>query len=343
MEKLHFASDYMDGAHPRVLEALVWTNGQKTPGYGTDDYSDLARDRIREACGCPEAEIHFLVGGTQANAVCLGALLAPYEGVLAAETGHVSQHEAGAIEFTGHEVLTLPGHDGKIDPAEAEAFCAAFFADENHDHMVFPGAVYVSQPTESGTLYSLAELEALREVCDRYGMRLYLDGARLAYALGCPECDVTLPDLGRLCDVFYIGGTKCGALFGEAVVVPKAGLIPHFFTIIKQRGALPAKGRILGLQFLALFSEGLYEEIGRTAVRAADRLRAALSAKGYELCYGSPTNQIFVRLPDERLRELAKQVEYSFWEKSGEDHTVIRLAVGWSTTEDDVRELEALL
>ncbi len=343
MAKLHFASDYMDGAHPKVLEGLVLTNEDRTPGYGTDDYTALAKERIRDACECPEAEVYFLVGGTQTNAVCLAGLLAPYEGVIAADTGHVSMHEAGAVEFTGHEVLTLPGHDGKLDPAEVDSYCASFFADENHDHMVFPGAVYVSQPTESGTVYSLSELEKFRTVCDRFGMRLYLDGARLAYALACEACDVTLPDIARLCDVFYIGGTKCGALFGEAVVVPKPGTIPHFFTIIKQRGALLAKGRVLGLQFLVLFTNGLYQELGKDAMRMADLLRGVLTEKGYELCYGSPTNQIFVRLPDERLEELSKYVEYSFWEKTDPDHTVIRLATGWSTKEAEVRFLEGLL
>lgn len=247
-EHLFFACDYMEGAHPAIMQRLMGTNLVKTAGYGLDEYCDGAKEKIRSACGAPDAEVHFLVGGTQTNATVIDALLKSYQGVIAAETGHISTHEAGAIEFGGHKVMTLPHHNGKIDAAHVRTMLEDYYNDGNHDHMVMPGMVYVSHPTEYGTLYSRAELEEISNVCRKYHIPLYLDGARLAYALACPQNDITLKDLASLCDVFYIGGTKCGALFGEAVVIPRPGLIPHFFTIIKQHGALLAKGRLLGIQ-----------------------------------------------------------------------------------------------
>ncbi|MBQ4480519.1 MAG: aminotransferase class V-fold PLP-dependent enzyme, partial [Victivallales bacterium] len=246
--KLNFASDYMEGAHPRILQRLVETNFEKTAGYGFDTYSEAAREKIRKACEAPEAEIFFLVGGTQTNATVIDALLRSYQGVIAAETGHISTHESGAIEHSGHKVLALPGKDGKLSAKTVRACLDTYKLDENRDHTVMPGMVYISQPTEYGTLYSLAELEALSGVCREAGIPLYLDGARLASALACQENDAELPDLARLCDAFYIGGTNCGALFGEAVVFPKKNTVPHFFTIVKQHGALLAKGRIAGIQ-----------------------------------------------------------------------------------------------
>ena len=228
--KLNFASDYTKGAHPAVLSRLVATNLEETPGYGQDAYCEEARDLIRRACACPGARVEFLVGGTQTNETVISSVLRPYQGVIAAETGHIATHEAGAIEAGGHKVLTLPQHAGKLDAGEVRRFLQDFFGDDNHEHMVMPGMVYISHPTEYGTLYTKEELCALRAVCDEYRLPLYLDGARLAYALACPDSDVTLPDLARLCDVFYIGGTKCGALFGEAVVIPDPALIPGFFT-----------------------------------------------------------------------------------------------------------------
>ena len=239
--QLAFASDYMEGAHPAILKKLAETNLIKSAGYGLDEYSETAREKIRKACNAPEAEVHYLVGGTQTNATVIGALLASYQGVIAAETGHVSSHEAGAIEAGGHKVLTIPQTDGKISAEKVEEVLNTFKEDGNRDHMVMPGMVYISQPTEYGTLYNRQELEALSKVCRSNGIPLYLDGARLAYALACSANDVTLEDIAACCDAFYIGETKCGALFGEAVVFPKPGLIPHFFTIIKQRGALLAK------------------------------------------------------------------------------------------------------
>ena len=278
---LHFDSDYMEGAHPEILRRLTETNLEQTPGYGSDRYTVQAREKIRAACGCPEAAIHFLVGGTQTNATVIGSLLAPYQGVLAAGTGHIATHESGAIEAGGHKVLPLPQTDGKISAADLAHWLSSFYQDENWEHMVPPGMVYLSHPTEYGTLYTKAELEAIHQVCRQYQLRLYLDGARLGYGLMADGTDVTLEDLARLCDVFYIGGTKVGALFGEAVVIPQPNLIPHFFTLIKQHGALLAKGRLLGLQFDTLFTDGLYFRIARHAIEMAQRLKTVFRDKGY--------------------------------------------------------------
>ena len=343
MEKLYFASDYQEGAHPAIMARLCETNLQRTEGYGTDAICADAREKIRAACGCPEAAVHFLVGGTQTNATVIDALLRSYQGVIAAETGHISTHEAGAIEFGGHKVLTLPHRLGKIDAEAIRACCETYWNDGNHEHMVMPGMVYLSQPTEFGTLYSLAELTAISEVCGAYHIPLYVDGARLAYALACGENDVRLEDLARLCDVFYIGGTKCGALLGEAVVIPDPDLIPRFFTIVKQHGALLAKGRVLGIQFDTLFTDGLYLRIGVPAIRAADAIRAALRRAGYALAFDSPTNQVFVILENGEMERLARRVEFSFWEKIDEAHTVVRLAASWATTDADVEKLALAL
>lgn len=343
MEKLFFISDYMEGAHPKILERLTQTNLLKTPGYGTDDYCDSAREKIRAACGAPDAEVHFLVGGTQTNAMIIKYLLRPYQGVIAPETGHITGHEAGAIEHGGHKVLCVPEYNGKLRAEDVEALVTNYYQDDNRDHGVMPGMVYISQPTESGTLYSLGELEALSKVCRKNDLYLYIDGARLAYALACQANDVTLQDMARLCDVFYIGGTKCGALLGEAVVIPKAGLIPHFFTLTKQHGAMLAKGRVLGIQFDTLFTDKLYQEIGRSAVAYADAIREKLQEKGLELCYGSPTNQVFVKLTDSMRAKLEESVHVSFWCKADETHTVVRLATSWATTGQDVEKLLAVL
>ena len=339
MEKLSFTSDYMEGAHPRILERLMETNLLKTPGYGTDEYCESARKKIRLACSAPEAEVYFLSGGTQTNAMIVKNLLRPYQGVITAETGHIAGHEAGAIEHGGHKVLCVPQLNGKLTADAVETAAKRFYEDDNRDHIVMPGMVYISQPTESGTLYSLQELEEISAVCRKYHLYLYADGARLAYALACEANDVTLPDLARLCDVFYIGGTKCGALLGEAVVIPKAELIPCFFTLMKQHGALLAKGRVLGIQFDTLFTDTLYLEVGRSAVSYADAIRKKLQEKGLELCYGSPTNQLFVKLHDSARQKLEEQVNVSFWEKPDDSHTVIRLATSWATTGEDVQKL----
>ncbi len=342
-QKLYFTSDYQEGAHPLIIQRLLETNLEHSTGYGWDQYSESARDKIRKVCNAPEADVFFLVGGTQTNEVMISALLRPYQGVIAADTGHINGHEAGAIEHGGHKVMTLPGKDGKLTADAIHSALESFRQDENRDHIVMPGMVYLSLPTESGTLYSKGELTEISKICREYGVYLYVDGARLAYALACPENDVTLPDLAALCDAFYIGGTKCGALFGEAVVVPKHDLIPHLFTIIKQHGALLAKGRINGIQFDTFFTDGLYDRIGKVAIDAAARIRAALTEKGYEFAFPSPTNQIFIRLEDSKAAELSEKVVMGFWEKCDESHTVMRIATSWATTDEDVKRLIDIL
>lgn len=335
----------MEGAHPLIIDALVRTNLEKTVGYGTDHYCSSAREKILAACGlgADEGEVHLLIGGTQTNATVIKALLRPYEGVIAATTGHIALHEAGAIEASGHKVLTIEGADGKITAEAVDRYITAFRADEAWDHMVWPGMVYISQPTEYGTLYSKAELEALSATCRKWGIPLFVDGARLGYALASPATDVTLKDLARLCDVFYIGGTKCGAMFGEAVVIPRKGLIPHFFTTIKQQGALLAKGRMLGLQFDVLFTDGLYIQIARHAVTEAARLREAFRTKGYEIYAESPTNQVFVALSSEQEAHLRTITTFSEWERTTDGRLVVRLATSWATRSEDIDSLiEAL-
>ncbi len=339
---LFFENDYCEGAHPAILQRLAETNMEKLPGYGTDPYCASARDKIRAACGCPEADVFFLVGGTQANAVVIGSLLQSYQGVVAASTGHVNLHEAGAIEHAGHKVLPLPQVDGKLSAAVVEGYLRTFYQDENHEHMVFPGMVYISHPTEYGTLYSRKELEELSQVCTAYQLPLFLDGARLGYGLVCPETDVTLEDIARYTTVFYIGGTKVGALCGEAVVFPRKAPA-HFLTMVKQRGALLAKGRLLGIQFDTLFTGDLYREISRNALLTADALRQALRDKGYRFFIDSPTNQIFVILEDSTRERLAQKVVFSFWEKFDDTHTVVRFATSWATRMEDVERLAALL
>lgn len=341
--RLAFACDYMEGCHPAILTRLVETNLEKTDGYGFDPYSESARARIRRACACPDAAVSFLAGGTQTNATVIDALLRSYQGVLAPESGHISVHESGAIEFGGHKVLALPQKLGKITAEQVDAYVATYQADANHEHMVMPGMVYISQPTEYGTLYSLDELTALSEVCHKAGMPLYVDGARLAYALASPANTVGLADLARLTDVFYIGGTKCGALIGEAVVIPNPATIPHFFSIIKQHGALLAKGRLLGLQFDTLFTDGLYATIAANAIRYADSIRAALRHNGWQLLFEVPTNQVFFVIENTKMEQLASRVEFSFWEKYDETHSVIRFATSWATTQEDVDALIRIL
>ncbi|MEG2037265.1 MAG: beta-eliminating lyase-related protein [Ruthenibacterium sp.] len=342
---LYFDSDYMEGAHPEILRRLSQSNLEQNPGYGADKYCESAREKIRAACACPQAGVSFLVGGTQTNAVILDALLHRCEGVIAAETGHVNGHEAGAIEAGGHKVLALrcPRGDGKLDAQSVADYAKRFYADENHEHIVPPGAVYLSQPTECGTVYTKAELFALRAVCDTYHLALFADGARLGYALAAPGNDVTLPVLAEVCDAFYIGGTKVGALFGEAVVLPNPARVRLFFTLTKRHGALLAKGFLLGLQFDALFTDNLYERIAANAVHKAQRIRTALREKGYVLTGENPTNQIFILLPDDKLKALQQNISFGFWEKPDDAHTVVRIATSWATTDQSVDKLIALL
>ena len=339
---LYLQSDYTDGAHPAVLQRLIETNGEPLPGYGEDEYTQRARRAIQTACACPQADVYFLLGGTQTNAVVIDALLQPYEGVIAAESGHIATHEAGAIEATGHKVLPLPHTQGKIDAPTLARYLAQRAADPNRDHMVFAGMVYLSHPSEYGALYTRAELQAIADLCRAHGLRLYLDGARLGYALGAPGTDVTLPVIAQCCDAFYIGGTKMGALCGEAVVFARTAPA-HFITLVKQRGALLAKGRLLGVQFDALFTDGLYTAIGRHANRMAARIRQGLRANGYRLLLDTPTNQIFLILPDAELARLRAHVQMSVWDRADATHTIVRLATNWATQEADVERLLALL
>lgn len=340
---IHFDSDYTSGAHPKVLERLITTNHEHSAGYGCDDYTAKAKELIREATGCRDAEVMFLVGGTQTNATAIDGILARHEGVLAADSGHIAVHESGAIEASGHKVLTLPHHDGKVAAAEVDSYIEAFYADETYPHMVAPGMLYISQPTEYGTIYSLRELEALSAVCHKHDIPLYIDGARLGYAMAAEGADVTLKDVARLADVFYIGGTKLGTLFGEALVVTNRALLKNLFPLVKQHGALLAKGRLLALQFEAMFSDGLYYDIARNAVTQAIRLREAFRSAGFEVVIESPTNQQFFNLPNEVIDRLRQSVSFNYWGARGATHSIVRLVTGWSTTQEDVDRLIELL
>lgn len=336
---LSFECDYAEGAHEKILNRLLETNMEHLPGYGSDNYCESAKERIRSACNCPDAEIFFLTGGTQTNQVVIDSMLRPYEGVVAAQTGHVSVHEAGAIEACGHKVLTLPQHQGKIDSLELLALLESFWNDENYEHMVFPGMVYISHPTEYGTLYTEEELKSISGICRKYQIPLYMDGARLGYGLMSRHTDVTLPKVAEYCDVFYIGGTKVGALCGEAVVFTKKNMPAHFLTIVKQHGALMAKGRVLGVQFDTLFTDDLYFEISKHAIEMAEYMKEGFRKKGQKFFIDSPTNQQFLILENNQMQELQKKVSFSFWEKLDDSHTVVRFAASWATQKEDVDRL----
>ncbi len=339
---LSFECDYNVGAHPRILERLMETNMEKLPGYREDHYCLEAAEKIKAACQCPEADVHFIVGGTQTNQVVISTMLASYEGVVAAKTGHVAVHEAGAIEYSGHKVLEIPEHDGKIHADDLAKFMELFYMDNTRDHMVFPGMVYISHPTEFGTLYTKAELEAIREVTTKYNLPLFIDGARLGYGLASRDTDVTLADVARLSDVFYIGGTKVGALCGEAVVFTKNNTPKQFVTMTKQRGAMLAKGRLLGIQFDTLFTDDLYFEISKNAIEMAEVLKEIIDSKGYEWYLKSPTNQQFMVLNDEQMGKIEGKVNYSYIGQH-ENGTIIRLCTSWATTREDLEELRAIL
>ena len=340
---ISFESDYITGAHPKVLQRLIDTNLEAQSGYGSDVYCASAAEKIKAACGCPDADVRFLVGGTQTNATVIATMLQDFEGVISAATGHIHAHEAGAVEYTGHKILPLPHHQGKLDAKEVQAYVESFYADESREHMVFPGMVYISHPTEYGTLYTKQELTDLAALCEKYHMSLFMDGARLAYGLMSHQTDVTLQDIAKLCDVFYIGGTKVGALCGEAVVFTHKNTPAHFVNRIKKRGALLAKGRLLGVQFDALFTDNLYFEIGAHVIDMAEKLKAIFIKKGYKFFLESPTNQQFVILDKDTLERLRPQVAFSVWEWLDSDHAVVRFATAWSTTEQDLQHLEALL
>lgn len=340
---IHFDSDYMAGAHPEILDALVKSNMEHTAGYGNDPYTAEARDLVRSAVGQPNAQVMFLVGGTQTNATVIDGILARHEGVVAADSGHIAVHESGAIEASGHKVLTLPHHAGKLRAEVVDKFIDDFYADETYPHMVAPGMVYISQPTEYGTIYSLNELESLGEVCRKHSIPLYIDGARLGYGLKAEGADFTLKDIARIADVFYIGGTKVGTLFGEAVVVRNEALLKNFFPLIKQHGALLAKGRLLGIQFGTLFRDGLYERIGAHAVTLALRIREAFRKAGYEVVIESPTNQQFFRLPNKVIDRLRKDVSFDYWGPRGESESIVRFVTSWATQEEDIDKLISLI
>lgn len=340
---ISFENDYNTGAHPRILERLMETNTEPLSGYGTDPYCEQAKEKIRAACQCPDAQVEFLTGGTQTNSVVISTMLSDYEGVLAADTGHISTHEAGAIEYTGHKVLTLPHQEGKILPDTLKKWIEDFYGDGNHEHMVFPGMVYLSHPTEYGTLYTKEELTKISSICHTYQIPLFLDGARLGYGLMSLSADLTLPDIASLCDVFYIGGTKVGCLCGEAVVFSKQNRPSHFMTSVKKRGALLAKGRLLGIQFDTLFTDDLYFEISSHAIMMAEQLKEIFHEVGLPFYLESPTNQQFIILENQQMEELKKEVAFSFWEKYDETHTVVRFATSWSTKEADLKKLKELL
>ena len=336
LSMISFESDYIAGAHPELLKRLAETNYEVLPGYGTDHYSESAKEMIKKVLEMPEAEVEFLAGGTQANAVIISSMLADYEGVVSAATGHISAHEAGAIEYTGHEVLQLPQKDGKISACDLERFIAEFEDDPNHEHMTFPGMVYISWPTEYGTLYTKMELEEISCICRERNLPLFIDGARLGYGLMSRACDITLPEFARLCDVFYIGGTKVGALCGEAVVFTHGNRPKHFMTSVKRRGALLAKGRLIGIQFDTLFTDGLYMSISAHAIDAAEELKDIFRKAGIPFFVNSPTNQQFVILENDRMERLKEKVAFSFWEKYDDTHTVVRFATSWSTRQEDL-------
>ena len=340
---LSFESDYTEGAHEAILHRLMETNLEQTPGYGLDKYSESAKDRIREAFGIPDAKVFFLVGGTQTNSTVIASMLHDYQGVVAVETGHIGVHESGAVEFTGHKVLTLPHHDGKMTAEDLRAYLEAFYADGTYEHMVIPGMVYISFPTEFGTIYSKTELTALYRVCKDYSLPLFVDGARLGYGLMSEANDIDPKELPELCDVFYVGGTKVGALFGEAVVFTGGNAPAHFFTTIKQHGALMAKGRLLGLQFDTLFTDGLYFRIAAHADRMAALLKGIFLEKGYKIYIDSPTNQQFFVMSRQKAKELHGKVRFEDWCPVDEDNIAVRFVTSWATTEENVLALKEII
>lgn len=340
---IYFNSDYLEGAHPALMAKLNETNMVQTIGYGEDEYCAAARVKIQNACQAPEADVHFLVGGTQTNTTVIAAVLRPWQGVLCAVSGHINCHEAGAIESTGHKVITLPTTNGKITAQQVQEYVEWHRNDESTEHIVQPGMVYISYPTEGGTLYSKAELTELYDVCRRYGLPLFIDGARLGYGVMADGADLTLPEIAHLCDVFYIGGTKVGALFGEAVVIMNPALKKDFRFIMKQRGGRMAKGRLLGIQFDVLFTDDLYTKISKNAIDTANALKKGLAAKGYRFFMDSPTNQVFVILDNAQLAALEGRAKFGFWEKFDDTHTVVRIATSWATRMEEIEQLIALM
>ncbi len=336
---IRFECDYAEGAHPRILERFVQTNFEQTKGYGEDRHCENARRLIRSLCENEHADVHFLMGGTQTNKTVISSVLRPHQGVIAVESGHINVHETGAIEATGHKVLALPGKDGKLTAAQIEKEYVEHWSDANHEHIVQPGMVYISNPTECGTLYSKQEMQALSDVCRHCELPLFMDGARLGYGLGVEANDLTMSDIACFCDVFYIGGTKVGALFGEAVVITNDCLKRDFRYLIKQCGGMLAKGRLLGIQFETLFEDGLYFEISKHAVRMAMKIRNTFIAKGISCLYPSLTNQQFPILTDTQIKRLAEKYAFEFWTRIDASHAAVRFCTSWATCEEDVNAL----
>lgn len=344
MIRASFESDYNNGCLPEILRRLSETNDEKSSGYGFDPYTERAKDRIRKACDMTEAEVHFLVGGTQTNATAIDSLLQGCEGVLSVDTGHINVHESGAVEAFGHKVLVLPGiAGGKMAASQIDDYMRKFLADETYPHMVQPGMVYITLPTELGALYSRKELAEIYTVCQQYGLRLYVDGARLGYGLMAEGNDINLPFLAHHCDAFYIGGTKVGALLGEALVYTNTRAPKYIFTIIKRHGALLAKGRVLGLQFDTIFTDDLYFRVSRHAIDMAQALRKVFAKHGLSLGIDSPTNQQFVILSKEQKQRLAEEIAFEIWEPLSDDRLLCRFVTCWATTEADIVALDEAL
>lgn len=340
--KTSFESDYNNGAHPLVLQHLIDTNTMQSQSYGFDTWSEQARHKIRTACQCPDADIFFLVGGTQTNATVIDGMLQTYEGVIAVQTAHINVHESGAVEASGHKVITLPSHAGKMDAGELEAWLKAFNADPTLEHMVIPGMVYITFPTELGSVYTAKEIEEILSVCQRYDLKLFIDGARLGYGLASSECDFNLSWLAHHCDAFYIGGTKVGALCGEAVVFPRGNAPRHFMNIVKRHGALLAKSRLAGVQFDALFTDNLYLNIAQHAISMAMKLRQLFTEAGIPL-RDSSTNQQFVELTNKQMEQLMQSVLFETWEPIDANNTLCRFVTSWATTEEDLQALKSAL
>lgn len=340
---LSFESDYICGAHESVLNKLVETNYEQLTGYGKDKYCESAKEKIKKFCKNENAQVFFLSGGTQTNQIVIDTMLSDYEGVLCADTGHINFHEAGAIEFCGHKVLPIKNNLGKITVYDIKAYFENYYRDENREHTTLPGMVYISHPTEYGTLYTRNELKDISETCKEYNVPLFMDGARLGYGLMSVPTDLTIEDINKYCDVFYIGGTKVGALCGEAVVFTKNNAPKHFFTSIKQHGALLAKGRLLGVQFDTLFTDDLYLKISKHAIEMANILRNGFIQKGYKIHISTVTNQIFVEFKNSEWDRLKSYVKFGFWERTDNNHTVYRIATSWATKREDVDRLIELL
>jgi len=340
---ISFECDYNNGACQEVLDNLVRHNQSKPTPYGFDEFSERAKNRIREACGLPDAQIYFLTGGTQTNATTIDSMLYQYEGVICVGSGHINVHEAGAVEFTEHKIITLPETDGKMEAKVLDKYLDDYMHDGNKDHAVHPGLVYITFPTELGTLYSASELDRIYQVCQHYEIPLYIDGARLGYGLMAEGNDITLPYLARHCDVFYIGGTKIGALCGEAVVFTHQNAHKHFFSIQKQHGAVIAKGALIGLQFEALFTDNLYFRLSQQAIRTAMRMRDIFRRKGFLFLVDSPTNQQFVIMDNEKAERLSQKVRFTHFGQTDKHHTICRFVTSWATTDEEIDELERIL